>query len=268
MRTVGALALGLGLLGASCSLVTDLGGYAGGGAGDASTPAVTEAGAGPSDAGPKTSNVDAGSYCKNNPGHVLCADFDDGTTGPFDGKSVGDGTIDLSGGSLRVSQKAGAAVETTIGHAFQLGNVSKIVCEFDVQRVTEVPVDGDRQVIFAGSIGAAPIGMTLWEVKEEQTAGRQYVETRWNADGGVDSVFPSFDRLTKPGGWVRLRAELSFADQRVSLARDGVSIDVRSAPTVPPSAVKMVALKFGIQPIVTPTKAAWAMAFDNIVCDL
>jgi hypothetical protein len=204
----------------------------------------------------------AAPFCESQKGKELCADFDDGTTQPIGGQSLGNGSINVIDGALVVTVPAGQSSGTTIGKDFPLLNVPSVVCELDYKRVVE-PTAGTEDVLVVqvdilGPPSVSQIGLA------ERPNGASLIAL---SSGDAGTVALPFPRFSKPGKWVHLRLGVSLADDTVQLEADGVSVAKFSAPLPEPLNVKNVIIKFGITSVF-PLDAAWTVAFDNIACDL
>lgn len=268
-----------------CSLVVDTAGLEGGDGGavgasggdGGSTSSSSSGGSSGVDGGGLDAPGAEGSGGDASPcaaAHTVCADFDSpgSLTTAFPDADPGIGSVAVDAGSLLVTVPAGTDKPTTISRTIPTtpGGVAQIVCDFDYQRVDEVGSDANTVAILSFYASTSNARATWLELKETATAGRQYVELT-AADGGTTSVYPTFDRISKPGGWVHVRQVLRFSGKAgaafQSVTRDGAVLSTTAQETVSAADVKAVTIAIGVVPINVVT-STWRVRFDSVVCDV
>lgn len=273
----------LGLVG--CSVLVDTGGLEGGGgaggsdAGSSSSASSSSSSGGPTgpDAAVAAASEGGGDALASSPcttPHTVCADFDSASSlkSAFPDSDLGVGSVTVDAGSLLVTIPAGTDRPTTVSRTIPVAatGAGSIVCDFDYQRVDEVSNDANLVAILSFYAGTATPRHTFLELKEAKAAGRQYVELTGD-DGGTSSVYPEFDRISKPGGWVHVRQTLRFAgklgDSLQSVTRDGAVLSSTAQQTVAGVDVKSVTIAIGLVPIGNVADG-WRVRFDSVVCDV
>jgi len=276
------------VVGAGCSLVTDLNGFTsraddansspdaesspgGDASGAVPPPPLDGSTSPPTDAGDPREAGAPLSLCSGT--HFFCTDFDTRVlTSDWDLVAAGDGTVDRNTGaaksmpySLEMTHPIGNPGGTpVVAKTLPAAGIGGLKCSFSYRRddVDDVGVIVVLMVDFNTS-GSEHL---FAEIKDGKTQGRVYLAAT-APDGIVTDDFPIVPTFApSPGAWAKVEWTLDLRAKRSTLASDGKLLDQRPFGTFTPANLTTVKLSLGLGNFKAPT-SPWRVRFDDFVCD-
>lgn len=222
---------------------------------------VVLAGSGCSLLAPTDAQLRDNAFCKHNPDHTFCADFETGALTDNWSLEQSAGTVVVDEGALVTTLNVGAdGMSAQAVHGVQL--TSRVQVELDMEvdrgsdtttqqvqplRLTLLPPPSGYDAL-AVSVAVDDVGPAV-EV-ESQPAGGALARPQTAITGNLE-------------GWHHLLLEWSLANGSLTLTLDGKTAATAETPHV---SAKSAQLQLGA-PSVTGVKSAWRLRHDDVLID-